>query len=302
MGPSKNLGVDLGTSGDLWLFRQAELVLGPVPAAQVIERLYSGELDGKSEVSRLGSGRFQKISEVEFFRVHVAKAEAKLRVEAQARNEEARGRLKRNIRIGIVAGIAVAVAGIVAWGVRYLVIHKPWTDPDEVAYADITVEPPKIGLARRQSAEELLEYQTGSPARPSGSGEARPDKPDRTQLASARSRPANNNKMSDPGADPDGMQMGEVDQAAIQRVVSSKQKTLFPCLVEEAKRQPGLSAKIPIEFAVGADGRVSKVWVDHPQFKSGSLPQCFLRELQKWPFRPQDAGATISLSFKIGKG
>src|SRR2546425_1129491 len=39
---TKNLGTDLGTTGGDWLFRYGELVLGPVPAHQIVDKLYKG--------------------------------------------------------------------------------------------------------------------------------------------------------------------------------------------------------------------------------------------------------------------
>jgi hypothetical protein len=54
---------------------------------------------------------------------------------------------------------------------------------------------------------------------------------------------------------------------------------------------------------VGNDGKVVKLWVDHPKYSEGPLSQCLLRELQKWPFKPYPGEqATVSLSFTIGKG
>jgi len=42
--------------------------------------------------------------------------------------------------------------------------------------------------------------------------------------------------------------------------------------------------------------------VDNPDFKTGSLPECMLHELQKWPFKAyQGEQATVGLSFTIGK-
>ena len=40
-----------------------------------------------------------------------------------------------------------------------------------------------------------------------------------------------------------------------------------------------------------------------PDFKTGTLPECLLKELQRWPFKPyQGEQATVGLQFKIGKG
>jgi len=46
---------------------------------------------------------------------------------------------------------------------------------------------------------------------------------------------------------------------------------------------------------------VSKVWVDNPDFKAGPLPECLMRELQKWPFKAQGTSASVGFAFNIGK-
>jgi hypothetical protein len=108
--------------------------------------------------------------------------------------------------------------------------------------------------------------------------------------------------MTDVAADPDGMQMAQIDQAGINSIVSSHQRSLFGCFREEAARNPGFAAKIPLEFVIGNNGRVAKLWVDHPQYKTGPMADCLFKELQKWPFKAYDGeNATVSLSFNIGK-
>ncbi|MGA9525015.1 MAG: AgmX/PglI C-terminal domain-containing protein, partial [Myxococcaceae bacterium] len=131
-----------------------------------------------------------------------------------------------------------------------------------------------------------------------GTRPAKPERPARRTVASAStSRPVEDR------SDPDGLSMKpQFDQDAINAVVASKQKSLFPCFVDEAKRSPGLAARIPLEFVVGNDGRVSKLWVDHPQFKTGPLHECLFGELRKWSFKAYEGElATVSISFNIGK-
>jgi len=93
------------------------------------------------------------------------------------------------------------------------------------------------------------------------------------------------------------------DRGSIQTVISQRQRTLYPCFAEEARRSPGLAERIPIEFVIGNDGQVKKLWVDHPRFAEGDLRECLLKELQRWPFRPYEGQqATVGLSFTIGRG
>jgi hypothetical protein len=303
MAASKNLGVDAGlTAGGDWLYKQGELVLGPVPGSQIIAKLFAGDLDGNSTVSPLGENLFRRVAEVDEFRVALARAEQHRKVDAAARAEQARVTRARNIKLALVGTVALVVAVGAAAGARWFAVHNPLkADSDELAFGDITVEPPTIALARARTRgdEELIDYPAGggssAPARPSSAAASRPSGP-------TAARTGGGGRMSDPTADPDGMQTAQFDQGAINAVVASNQRSLFVCFREEAARNPSFAAKIPLEFVIGNNGRVTKLWVDHPSYKQGAMADCLLRELQKWSFKPYEGeNATVSLSFNIGK-
>jgi len=279
--------------GAQWLFRQGGLVLGPMPTEQIIERLYAGSLDGNTPIAVLGDNQYRPLAEVDQFKIDLAKAQAKLRVDALVQADRAKRVRRRNVRLGIVAVVAAIAASGAASAARYLAVHTPFKTE---SVEEISVEPPIIGLAKvRSASEELVAYPSnGDPnhrraaARPSvalkAGGPARSDLP-----AGA--------------ADPDGLQTGAFDRVAINSVVASRQKSLYPCVAGEAGKHPGLATKIPIEFVIGNDGRVAKVWVDHSLFKDGPLAECLLKELQKWPFKAYEGErATVGLSFRVGQG
>jgi hypothetical protein len=281
---------------DQWLYRSADLILGPVPAAQIIEKIYSHELDGKSEVQVMGSGQFRRLIEIEAFRVHLAKADVKRKVDKMADATAKDRARKRNITLTIaLAIIAVIAGGVIAAG-QYLAVHTPGKGAEDL-YADlITVDPPTVTRARAGGNEELVDYPGNVPG---GS------KPKSTELAQRdpaapkpRPKPSGEPKPKPGEEDPDGLQMGQVDQEGINAVVKSHQKALFPCLAKAAK--PGQMIKVPIEFTV-ASGKVSKVWIDNPDLKNDStLSECLMNELRKWPFK-EAQNASVGLSFNIGK-
>jgi len=311
MPESKIVGVDQGRTGE-WLYRQAELVLGPVSTQQLAEKLYGGEIDGKTEVSPVGQTAFRKLADVSLFKVHLAKAEAKHRVEAVERAEHVQKVRRRNLRIGGVVGMALVFGAGAAIAARYLAIYNPLKKPSaELALADISVEPPTISIGR-YIEDELLEYPVGGASVPTRKPERVAERtPERTEKGTSRSRPSEvpsvpaSATASRPSAtaEPDGLDTGpSFDRSVINSVIASKKPTLTVCFNEEVARNPSFAAKIPIEFVIGNDGRVNKLWVDHPQYKQGALADCLLRELQKWPFKPYPGEqATVSLSFTINK-
>lgn len=276
--------------GGEWLYRKGELVLGPVQGAQLLDKLYAGDINGQTEVALVGED-FERITQVEALRVHLAKAEAKWRVDALERRVHDRARRQRNVRLSVLAGVALVVAGAAGAVARYVAVHGTFDKRTEEAA--IAVEPPVIRLAKaRKQQDEMLDYPLDKGGRrPAGGG---------TRVAGLGSKPA-------PGApenDPDDVSIeAKFDRGSIQTVIAQKQRSLYPCFAEEAKRSPGLAERIPIEFVIGNDGQVKKLWVDHPRFAEGALQECLLKELQRWPFRPYEGQqATVGLSFTIGRG
>ncbi|MBZ4419941.1 AgmX/PglI C-terminal domain-containing protein [Myxococcus sp. RHSTA-1-4] len=293
-----------------WLFRQGDLVLGPVSGGQLVEKLTTGELTPESPVALAGERDFHPMRDVEAFRVHVARSEARVRVEVAVQAEREKSR-KRLMILGGAAGVLVLVLGIVGLQVaRNAAVHG-WLGGEE-DFEGIEMEPPTIRLAQaRRDDEELFEYPTHGtrPAeRPAATATAKPATGTGTSrpmamASTTRSEEKRPRPSGSVGSDPDGMEVAQqFDQSAINRVVAGNKSTLFKCFKEEAERSPGLAARIPLEFVIGNDGKVSKLWVDNPQFKKGPLYDCLLSELQKWPFRAYEGErATVGLSFNIGK-
>lgn len=295
--------------GGLWLMKQGEMILGPISGEQVVEKLNTGELTGETPVARPGERHFQKLAETEVFRLHVAKAEARARVEAQVRAERERAQKTRMVVGGALATVTLVLA-VGAWQVaRYLAVHADGDESD-----GITMEPPTITIAQARPDEEaLLEYPSNGTKRPDKPPEATPKPADTspkpadtapkpTAVAKAE-RPAPPPKRTGTiSEDPDGLAThAQFDQGAINKVVAQQQKTLHRCFKEEIERHPGFTARVPIEFTIGNDGRVVQLWVDHPQLKKGAMYDCLLSELKKWPFKPfQGERPSVGLSFNLG--
>ncbi|MBZ4412146.1 AgmX/PglI C-terminal domain-containing protein [Myxococcus sp. XM-1-1-1] len=289
-----------------WLFRHGDLVLGPVSGSVIVEKLKTGELTPESPLALAGERDFHPMREVEPFKVHVALSEARARVDAAVLVEREKNHKRVLMLGGVAAGLALVLGTVGIYVARNAAVHG-WFGEDE--FEGIEMEAPVIRVAQaRQDDEELFDYPTqgavkpGTPAgtKPTGASTGKP-----TAVASASRtddrrppRPAGS-----VGTDPDGMEVAQqFDQSAINRVVAGNKSTLFKCFKEEAERSPGLAAKIPLEFVIGNDGKVNKLWVDNPQFKKGPLYECLLTELQKWPFRAYEGErATVGLSFNIGK-
>ncbi|NPC69770.1 AgmX/PglI C-terminal domain-containing protein [Corallococcus exiguus] len=289
-----------------WLFRQGDLVLGPITASQVVEKLYTGELTPDSQVAPAGEREFRNLRDTATFQVHIARFEAQGRVAQTMLVEQARNQKRVKLLAGIAAGVALLL-GVTGWYLaRNAAVYGLFGATEEGD--GITMDPPTIRLAQaRGDDEDLFAYPSNDPRRPdrpAGQGTATGKPAGSGAVASAAvagNRPPP--RTGSVSTDPDGLEMAQqFDQGAINRVVAGNQSKLFRCFKEEAERTPGLAAKIPMEFVIGNDGRVNKLWVDNPQFKQGPLFECLFAELKKWPFKAYDGErATVGLSFNIGK-
>jgi outer membrane biosynthesis protein TonB len=293
--------------GSNWLYKQQDLLLGPVPFEALVEKLYSGEIDDSTPISpHGGSLEFRPLSEYEAFRVHLAKAHAKLKVEAQQQQKQ-----KGERRLGLIKLVAISAVTLVLVFIggrlaSWLAIHRPWEERIQRAEPQITEELPTISLASQRAGEDELSYpgeiQAGPGKKPTAIA-ARPDLPagKKTPVA-APGKPTPGVAARIPDGDDVQLQQSW-DQDAINRVLGANKASLHRCLTAEAQRQkPGWSARVPIEFTIGNNGRVTKLWIDNPDFKDEQteLFVCMLAELRKWKFPPYEGEqANVSLAFQI---
>jgi pimeloyl-ACP methyl ester carboxylesterase len=276
-----------------WLFKKTGRVFGPVPSRRLVEMLYRGELDADTPIST-GDGTWQTPADVPAFMVHVRKAEAALRVEREvtgARMLRQRRHRRGAIAVGLVLLAALGAGGYAAWRFAAKAPERNALLEDFGSGIRISVAA-TIGTGRRVADDEIaVDIERVEPGRPaarrgvgtsaSGAGGAAPPRGQ---------------------AEGGDLVAAQYDPARIQAVVGREQRTLAECFKAEAARSPDFSGNIPLEFAVGNDGRVAQLWIDEPRFKNGPLKDCLTKKLGAWRFdsfpgqRP-----TVALTFGIGR-
>jgi hypothetical protein len=285
--PTPHLDDDPALDGGDWLFQRDGKVYGPVEGRRLAELLYRGELASASLVSG-GDGSWQPVGHLPQFLVHVQKAEAARRVEQEVTGARALRARRARAR---TAGLALGAVGLVA-GAGALAVwlgrggdRSPLLD-DFGAGISIAV-PARIGVARASGPGEIevVVNHDGDALRP---GISRPQRPAATSAAAP--------------ADGGELVATQFDAGRIQELVGRQQRTLAPCLRDEAARTPDFAGEVPLEFTIGNEGRVVRVVISDPRQRQGALRDCFERVLSGWSFdRFPGQRPSVALVFKVGK-
>jgi hypothetical protein len=269
-------------AGD-WMFKKEELVFGPLPAKQLIEKLYAGEISGSTPIAEEG-GEFRPLREVPHFTVHLAKAEAKLRVQREADHFDRGERRSRVWRVATVSVLLVSAFGFAGGGAYWLVMQKQQRLQREIDDVPITGNPPELTAGGAAAAAQDDEVSLPLPGSAPGSIAAR--HPHRTAGR----------------VDPDGLTTTHYETSSIITAELRQKGALIPCIKQELARTPSLRGDVRFSLAVGNDGKVAKLWIDDPQFKDSPLQQCFERVTGGWHFAPYEGErATLSDSFHVGR-
>jgi hypothetical protein len=286
-----SLETDPNLEGGEWLFRRAGQVFGPVDSRGMAAMLYRGEIDGTTPLSP-GDGTWRPLAEVSIFLVHAKKAEAGLRVEREVTGARLlRARTQRRKVALAVAGVLLLVAGSVG-GVLWLTREQGKTSAllEDFGAGIRIASAARVGVSRREAPDDLVEVTLAGP-------EA--DRAAQRRLAK-RTGPAA--PASSGAVDGGDLVLAQFDEKKIQAVVGREQRTLAPCFRAEAARSPEFEGDVPIEFAIGNDGKVAQLWIDEPRFKQGALRDCLQAALAGWRFDPfPGQRPTVSLAFRIGR-
>jgi hypothetical protein len=285
---------DRALDGGEWLFRRDGQVFGPIDSRQVAAMLYRGELDAATPISA-GDGVWRPVAEVPVFLVHAKKAEAGLRVEREvtgARLLQARQGRRRLVAAAAAAILLVAAA---VGGVVFFTRGAAETSPllEDFGAGIRLASAARVGVSTRGDVDDLVEVPLGAPG-----GEAA----ERSRRPAQATPPPRGGQAARGQVTDEDFVAAHFDERKIQAVVSREQRNLAPCFREEAARSPEFRGSVPIEFAIGNDGRVAQLWIDEPRFRSGPLRDCLADALARWRFEPfPGQRPTVGLAFGIGR-
>ncbi len=287
---------DPDLEGGEWLFRRDGQVFGPIDSRALAAMLYRGEIDARTPISA-GDGTWRALAQVPAFVVHAKKAEAGLRVEREVTGARMlRARANRRRTGALVVGALLVVAGAVG-GALHLARSARETSPllEDFGAGIRIASAARVGVSHRAVAEDEFEVPIDQPT-PGAQSQRRKAAHPAGSAGAARTPGASGS------VDGGELVAAEFDPRKIQTVVGREQRNLVPCFRVEAARSPEFQGNVPLEFAIGNDGRVAQVWIDEPRFREGPLRDCLVRALAAWRFDPfPGQRPTVSLAFGMGR-
>jgi hypothetical protein len=256
------------TQGE-WLFKQNDMVLGPVTAIVLVERIKQGELSADTPIARDGQP-FKPMKLVPLFReAYEAKLERKKREEEERAYNAAvsRARLLKVVIFALIVLVPAAAGAVLG---RTLMTLKPWDDtPSWIAKA-----PPLVDLPPRPIEVKRVE----EPKRPAddddddtaddkaekGKRLARGDggkKGDKSEKKAEKSEGKGEDKAEQSSA---GADKGFVKELTNEQVTAplkdpAVRGPLAACLKAEVESNPDMPTTVNLAYTITEAGRAANV-------------------------------------------
>ena len=88
--------------------------------------------------------------------------------------------------------------------------------------------------------------------------------------------------------------LGSLDRTLIEGVIKRRVNALRHCYERELQKDPALTGRVVIQFAIAGDGQVSKAEVQQSSLGSAAVEQCLVRQFLRLTFpQPQGAGVVV---------
>src|SRR6266536_5140048 len=238
------MAVPAAASTREWLFKAEGQVFGPVPEAQLVELLFQGRIGGGTEVAG-DDGAWRPLAQVPGFLVHLKKAEARARVEAEVTGARKLARRRSALQGTAAAGVVVALVANGGAGAWFLATRRPWERRSSLLddFGDgIAVGSVRVGGGPRAAADDEIAIPdlAVADARPKRAGAPRPPR----AAGGAATGSAVGGELV----------LAQYDPSRIQQVVARRQGSLAPCLREEASRSSSRARSASASWRGSASG------------------------------------------------
>lgn len=318
---------DDATRGE-WLFKQNDMVLGPVTAIVLVERIKQGELSADTPIARDGQP-FKPMKLVPLFReAHEGMLEQKRR-EEEERAYNAAVRRSRVLRVFLFAFVILVPAAAGAASGRIVMTLQPWDDTkDWIAKAPPLVDlPPRPiapvkSLARADKDDERDDRAGGpdGPADPDEAGQddagdkdkgsdrrlARRDRGKKGDKADKSDKADKGDKgdKADTASEGDKGDQGFVKELTNEQAVAplkSVKGALGACFKAELEANSDMPSQLILAYTITEAGRSANVELTNRELRGRPVQDCVKKALSaaRWPrFEGERKNVTVPFNIK----
>ena len=294
---------DDATKGD-WLFKQDDLVLGPVSAIVVVEKIKKGELGADTPIARDGT-EFRPMKLVRLFREawQVTEDEKRNAAEERAyRRAVTRARLGRVVVVLLMCAVPAAAAAVAA---RQLMVLRPWDDtPMWIAKVPPLVDLPQKPLAAKKvdavaaaagAASDDDGEDPRAPRDPSRPPKPKPLQPGEAPNVASTTAPAAG-KVPAPGTSE------SLTTAQAMAPLKEIQGELKACFKAEVESNPDMPSQVILSYTITEEGKAINVDLDARELRGRPVVACVQKAMTapRWP-RFTGERKNVSVPFKLGK-
>jgi hypothetical protein len=295
-------GDEDATQGE-WLFKQDDMVLGPVAAMVLVDRIKQGELTADTPIARDGQP-FKPMKLVPFFlEAHQAML-AKKRREEEEREFKAKVRNAKVARVFLVLLIVLVPAGAGAFAGHTVMRLQPWDKTAEwIAKAPPLVDLPlrPIEVKKEEPKPEQVasadtpEQERGEPEeKGSGGGRRKVARPDRDK-ADDKGKAPEEEKQTGPIAET------LTNQQAVAPLQNAKD-ALKACFKAELESNPDVPSPVVLSYTITEEGKATNVNLDNRELRGRPVVECVRKAMAglRWP-RFSGERKNVSVPFKLSK-
>ncbi|MBM4282625.1 MAG: AgmX/PglI C-terminal domain-containing protein [Deltaproteobacteria bacterium] len=309
-------GLD-ATEGE-WLFKQGDMLLGPVTASVLIDKIKKDELDGDTPLARDGQP-FKPMSALRVFRDVVAARADEKRYAAEERAHRSAVSRARVLRALVIVALFAAPATASVFGARKIMQARPWDDTPKwllrvPPLVDLPPRPPEVRPVTPPPANVVAAH-TPEPVdatTPGGAAETVPKKPvvgAPQTVASGTPRAATANAGGADDGEPAvaAVAAGSAPPETLTNAqaiepLKGAQADLKACFKAEMESNPDVPAQIILSYTVTEEGKAINVALDARELRERPVAPCVQKAIAalQWP-RFTGERKNVSVPFKLGK-
>jgi len=298
------------TQGE-WLFKQDDLVLGPVSAIVLVEKIKKGELSADAPIARDGQP-FRPMKLLPLFRDAWMAAEEERRLAAEEKAHQGAVARARVLRVAVVFVLFAAPFAAAAAGARALVIARPWDDSAEW----IARVPPLVDLPQKP-VEVRKDPPKEEPKVVAKEDEEEEDAPDPSDPKKTIKRikkkvvddkkddkddGKKDDKKDDKKDEPGGKVAETLTNAEAIAPLKGAQGAMKACFKAEMESNPDMPAQVVLSYTVTEDGKAINIALDARELRGRPVVACVQQAISAlaWP-KFNGERKNVSVPFKLGK-